>query len=102
MDQGGVVTLGPFERVGVYRTEPLLPQFERIAVSLLDDTESNLLPNPTDPGNLSGLQKEELASAADDEEGAAVRNIEWWWWLVATAAAVLLLEWVVYTRRVGA
>ena len=99
VDQNGSITLDSLERVGVYATDPSLPQFERVAVSLLDDNESNLLPNPTDPGNLSGI---EIASGPQAEEDAGVRNLEWWWWLVAVAAAILLLEWAVYTRRVAA
>ena len=99
VDQNGSITLSSLDRVGVYATEPSLPQFERVAVSLLDDNESNLLPNPTDPGNLSGL---DAAAVAQGEQEAGVRNLEWWWWLVAIAAAILLLEWVVYTRRVAA
>lgn len=99
VDENGVVTLGPFEHAGIYRTEPSLPQFERIAVSLLDENESNLLPNPTDPGNLAGI---EPAAAAGDEEKSGVRNLEWWWWLVAIAAGILVVEWAVYTRRVAA
>ena len=95
----GSLAVDGLDRVGVYRTEPVLPQFERIAVSLLDETESNLLPSPTDPGNLSGV--EPAQAAADEKAGGGVRDVEWWWWLVAAAAGVLTLEWVVYTRRVG-
>lgn len=98
VEDNGTLTLGPFERVGIYATDPALPQFERIAVSLLDENESNLLPSPTDPGNLQGI---EPAALAQGEEAAAPRSVEWWWWLVAIAAVILLLEWVVYTRRVA-
>ena len=101
-DGASATPLGPLEQVGVYATRPTIPQFERIAVSLLDETESNLLPAETDPGNLSGLEPAAATAAAQADEGASVRDVEWWWWLVAAAAAVLTLEWVVYTRRVGA
>ena len=98
-DGVGSLAVDNLDRVGVYRTEPTLPQFERIAVSLLDETESNLLPAATDPGNLSGI--EPAKAAAEEKSGGGVRDVEWWWWLVAAAAGVLTLEWVVYTRRVG-
>jgi hypothetical protein len=100
LDAAGGITLGPFEHVGVYRTEPALPQFERVAVSLLDPSESNLM--PADPAviSLGGVQ------AIDDPDATgvagALRGIEWWWWLVAAAAGLLLVEWFVYTRRVAA
>ena len=98
---GGTATLAvdPLDRVGIYATRPVLPQFERIAVSLLDETESNLLPSATDPGNLAGLDAG--PSAAAETSGRGVRDVEWWWWLVAAALGVLTLEWAVYTRRVG-
>lgn len=96
----GGLTLGPFQQVGVYRTEPAIPQFQQIAVSLLDDTESNLLPAYTDPGNLTGVDPVEAATKAG--ESGKTRSIEWWWWLVAGAAAILMVEWFIYTRRVAA
>ena len=101
VDEGGGLTLGPFDRVGVYRTEPSLPQFERIAVSLLDANESNLLPARGEPGAAGG---EAAAPDGDAAAGAAtgLRVAEWWWWLVAASVALLLVEWFVYTRRVAA
>ena len=98
----GTLTMGPFERAGVYRTEPPVPQFGRVAVSLLDASESNLLPAYTDPGNLSGADLDAVAEDGSLLEASGVRDVEWWWWLVAAAAVVLTIEWFVYTRRVGA
>ena len=95
----GIATLGPFESVGLYTTEPALGQFAHVAVSLLDENESNLLPSPTDPGNLSGMEPEALDEAGDG--GGGLRLVEWWRWLVAAAAGLLLVEWFVYTRRVS-
>ena len=100
-DDNGVITLGPFDEVGLYRTQPPLPQFERLAVSLLDPEESNLLPNPTDPGNLSGIDPEPAEAGSEGEGDEVARDAEWWWWLVAIAGGVLMLEWLVYTRKVG-
>ena len=100
VDESGGLTLGPFESVGVYRTEPPVPQFSHVAVSLLDPSESNLLPGYTDPGALSGTDA--IRAAVEQAEGDEGEQIEWWWWLVAAAAAVLMVEWVLYTRRVVA
>ena len=101
INAGGGLTLSGLDRVGVYKTEPAVPQFSHIAVSLLDPTESNLLPAYTDPGNLSGSDAVQVATGeASDTSG--VRDVEWWWWLVAIAAVVLTVEWIVYTRRVAA
>lgn len=100
VDPIGTLTLSEFNHVGVYRTEPPIPQFSHIAVSLLDANESNLLPSYTDPGNLSGADPVE--AAVGEAETGGVRDVEWWWWLVAAAAVVLTIEWIVYTRRVAA
>ncbi len=100
VDESGGLTLGPFESVGVYRTEPPVPQFSHVAVSLLDPSESNLLPGYTDPGALSGTDA--IRAATEQREGDEGEQIEWWWWLVAAAAAVLMVEWFLYTRRVVA
>lgn len=100
VDEVGALVLSEFDEVGVYRTEPPVPQFSHIAVSLLDVNESNLLPSYTDPGNLSGIDP--VKAATGEAESRGVRDVEWWWWLVATAAVVLTIEWIVYTRRVAA
>ncbi len=82
-------------KVGVYRTDPPVPGFEQIAVNLLDENESNLVPVETPPGNVTTP-----AAAALGTAGGHGR-LELWWWLVACGAVpVLLVEWWVYTRRV--
>jgi len=88
----GDFALPPLDHVGVYSTEPPVPQFEKIAVNLLDANESNTLP----------------VSAAPGEAGAQVNDVkdqksrrEWWWYLTAFVGLPLLfVEWWVYTRRV--
>ena len=90
--EAGDFALPPLDRVGVYTTEPSVPQFEKIAVNLLDSNESNTLPAAAPPG----------------ESDAQVENVrdqkarrEWWWYLVAFVGLPLLfVEWWVYTRRV--
>jgi hypothetical protein len=87
----GDFALPALEVTGVYRTEPVIPQFERIAVNLLDPAESNLLPVNKVPGG-SG---EAIASTGQRS------RLELWWWIVAVVALpLLLIEWWVYTRRV--
>lgn len=87
----GDFALPALETVGIYRTEPVIPQFERIAVNLLDPAESNLLPVKSVPGGVGE------AVAASGQKG----RLELWWWIVAAVALpLLLIEWWVYTRRV--
>jgi hypothetical protein len=86
----GDVVLPALDKVGVYETDPAIPQFEKIAVNMLDAAESNLLPVDQPPGGGVAV------------EGAAGKTrLELWWWIVACAALpLLLIEWWVYTRRV--
>lgn len=87
----GDFALPPLDTVGVYRLDPVVPQYERIAVNLLDSNESNLVPLDRPPGNIG----ESLASAGGKS------RLELWWWIVACGAIpLLLIEWWVYTRRV--
>ena len=60
-------------------------------MNLLDDNESNLLPEAGVPGG---------AGEAIAASGSKSR-LELWWWIVACAALpLLMIEWWVYTRRV--
>jgi hypothetical protein len=86
----GDFVLPALNKVGVYQTDPPIPQYENIAVSLLDPNESNLLPADVAPG--SGGHATAVASAKT--------RMEIWWWLVAAALPLLIIEWWVYTRRV--
>jgi hypothetical protein len=99
VSDAGTLTLGPVDRVGLYRTDPPVSNFEQLAVSLLDETESNLLTAPTDPGNLAKLDA--AAIVAHGEAAEQTTQIEWWWYLVAASIGVLMVEWLLYTRRVG-
>ena len=88
-DSGDVV-LPALDKVGLYTLDPPVPQFEKIAVNLLDSAESNLLPLSQPPGG--GVATEAQAGKS---------RLELWWWIVACAALPLLVvEWWVYTRRV--
>jgi len=88
--EAGDFALPPLEKVGVYKLQPPIPQYDHIAVNLLDDNESNLLPVPDVPGG---------AGEAIAASGGKSR-LELWWWIVACLAVPLcLIEWWVYTRR---
>ncbi len=87
----GDFALPALNTVGVYTLNPPVPQFERIAVNLLDDNESNLLPITKPPGNIGQAIV----------EGQNKSRLELWWWIIAAAGLpLLLIEWWVYTRRV--
>jgi Ca-activated chloride channel homolog len=84
------VALPALDKVGVYTTEPPIPQYEKIAVNLLDSSESNTLPARDLPGGVV------IGTSANGKS-----RLELWWWIVACAALPLLvIEWWVYTRRV--
>jgi hypothetical protein len=91
--EAGDFTLPPLSHVGVYATDPPLPQYEQIAVNLLDANESNVLPVS---------EKTKLGGVAEIREAEGGKSrLELWWWIVACAALpLLLIEWWVYTRRV--
>lgn len=87
----GDFVLPALNKVGVYRTDPPIPQYENISVSLLDPTESNVLPAPVAPGS-QGTSKPVAETKT---------RLDLWWWLVAAAALpLLMIEWWVYTKRV--
>lgn len=89
----GQIVLPALDHVGVYKTNPPVPQYEQIAVNLLDPNESNIAPVPADkfPGGEGG------ASAV---AGGKARLDLWWWLVAAGALPILMVEWWVYTRRV--
>lgn len=87
----GDFTLPALDRVGVYRTDPPIPQYERIVVNLLDENESNLVPADKAPGGIGEAV----------EGGSGRSRLDLWWWIVACAALpIMMIEWWVYTRRV--
>lgn len=88
--QTGDFALPSLDHVGVYQLDPAVPQYEKIAVNLLSDSESNLLPVDRPPGGTG-----ETISAT-----AGKSRLELWRWIVAFGAIPLcLLEWWIYTRR---
>ncbi|MDP9173581.1 MAG: VWA domain-containing protein [Planctomycetota bacterium] len=88
----GDFVLPALNQVGLYTTDPPVPQYENIAVNLLSETESNLLPASGAPGTKGSESHVEVATKS---------RFELWWWLVAAGALpLLMIEWWVYTRRV--
>jgi hypothetical protein len=88
----GDFALPPLEKVGLYTLDPPIPQFEKLAVNLLDENESNLVPAGQVPGG-GGTAVEAAATGKS--------RLELWWWIVAAGAVPLcLIEWWIYTRRV--
>jgi hypothetical protein len=89
--QNGDLVLPPLDKVGLYTTDPPIPRLEKIAVSLLDASESNIEPLEDLPNGISIATK-----------GNGKSRLELWWWIIACAALPLLfVEWWVYTRRVA-
>jgi hypothetical protein len=86
----GDFVLPALDKVGLYQTDPPIPQYENIAVNLLDSNESNLLPAPVAPGSGGHIVPATEAKS----------RLELWWYLAAAAVPLLMLEWWVYTRRV--
>lgn len=85
------LALPPLDKVGLYTLDPPVPQYEKLAVNLVDENESNLVP-PSKPPVAPGVAAEQVSGKS---------RMELWWWLVAAVAIPLLLvEWWVYTRRV--
>jgi len=89
----GDFALPSLQHVGLYRTDPVVPSYERVAVNLLDDNESNTLPMDKAPGDVG---KVELV------QGNRSPLQLWWWILACGGIPLLLIEWWVYTRRVHA
>ncbi|HET6248050.1 MAG TPA: VWA domain-containing protein [Tepidisphaeraceae bacterium] len=88
----GDFVLPALNHTGLYETDPPVPQFEKIAVNLLDATESNLLPADRAPGDMNAPVEAQKTTRA---------RLELWWWLLAVLALpLLMIEWWVYTRRV--
>lgn len=87
----GDFALPPLQHVGLYRTDPVVPNYERLAVNLLDDNESNVLPVDKAPGDVGTVR---LVAGGRSP-------LQLWWWILACGGIpLLMIEWWVYTRRV--
>lgn len=89
--EAGEAVLPRFERVGVYEAQrELEPPFDRLAVNLLDPTQTDLRP-------MRRLTVGTHETEAREDTGQVRREV--WPWFAWAALGVLLLEWLVYTRR---
>jgi hypothetical protein len=88
--EGSDFALPALNKVGIYKTDPPIPQFERMAVNLLDSNESNLVPADSAPGG----------KAEDVQKGTGKVRRDLWRYFVMGGIAMLFVEWWVYTRRV--
>jgi len=87
----GFAVLPMLERVGVYESSENVPKpFDRLAVNLLNETESDIRPVPQLAVGTSPVQ-------ARSEQLSILKEV--WPWFVWGALAFLLVEWLVYTRR---
>ena len=86
----GDFALPPLSYVGLYATDPPIPQYEQMAVNLLDANESNLVPANAAPGS--------PPDRVNEGSGKVRRDL--WRYLVMAGIAMLFVEWWVYTRRV--
>ncbi len=83
-------TLPVLQRVGLYEINGAEAPFERIAVNLLNEIESDIRP------------RRSITVNAHQAEAGAIRSaapLALWPWLVAAALGLLVLEWIVYCRR---
>jgi hypothetical protein len=93
VSEAGVAVLPMFTRAGVYHgatNQP--PPWDRVAVNLLDATESDL--------RVADELRVGATPVAGQTRTASIRR-EVWPWFIWAALAVLLVEWVIYTRRMG-
>ncbi len=89
--EDGQAVLPMLERVGLYQATTSVPSsWERLAVNLLDEGESDLR-------SAEQLQVGTTSVQALAQDVTVRREI--WPWLAWAALAMLMIEWVVYTRR---
>jgi hypothetical protein len=87
VEPGGLAALPALERSGLYEIEGAASRFQRLAVSLLSDIESDIRPRSTLMVNARPVH-------AGAGAGAAAREL--WPWLVAAAGLLIVVEWLTY------
>lgn len=85
---GEVVSLGIFERVGVFALEGAAEP--ALAINLMHEQES--LAAPADEIIVSGVE-------VRGEGGPGIQPREIWRWFIIAAAIILMVEWYIYARR---
>lgn len=89
LPEAGDFVLPALDKVGLYTLDLPVPGYDKMAVNLLDSSESNLVPADQAPGGLG-----------ETKSTGGKSRMELWWWLALAAVPLLLIEWFVYTRRV--
>ena len=90
---GGKVTVGPFDKCGVWAVAPDAPDappLEEFAVNLMNKDESDLRP----PEGVTGV-----VTAADTGLVSGFLGRPLWWYLIGAAWLLVALEWYLYQRR---
>ncbi len=82
--------LPQLRHVGLYEVNGAEPPFDRIAVNLSSETESDIRPRTSVTVNAQHTEAGAIRSAAP---------LPLWPLLTAAAFALLVLEWIVYCRR---
>ena len=90
---GGKVTVGPFDKCGVWSVVPDsagAPPLDEFAVNLMNKAESDLRP----PEGLTSV-----GTAADTGLVSGFLGRPVWWYLIGLAFLLFVVEWYLYQRR---
>jgi hypothetical protein len=90
VEPGGGVRLPALRRAGLYTVTGAAAPFERIAVNVASDSETDIRPRDAVMVNAE-------STAARHAAAAGAQPL--WPWLVAAALALLIMEWLIYCRR---
>jgi hypothetical protein len=89
---GAAVTIPALRLAGLYDVQGAAPPSDRLAVSLLNDTQSDNRPRSS------------ITVNAETEAAATISSasmLELWPWLAGAAMALLVIEWLLWCRRTG-
>lgn len=86
------VTLPTLSRAGLYAAKGALPPNDFVAVSMLSDVESDILPRDVITVN---------AQASEATSGKKDQPLPLWPWLLGAALVLAVIEWLTYCRRVA-
>ena len=87
---GAAVTIPALRLAGSYTVQGAATPNDRLALSLLSDTQSDIRPQ-------SSITVNAQTEAAATVSSASAREL--WPWLAGAAMALLVLEWLLWCRR---
>jgi hypothetical protein len=87
---GASAVLPAFRRTGLYRADGAAPPHDRVAVSLLSETESDVRPRASVEVNAAVVRAGDIGDAVPREL---------WPWFVAAGFVLLVVEWLLYCHR---